>query len=36
MLKACVVGMGPIGNIHADVYRQLPNVDFVAFCDFIP
>ena len=28
--------MGPIGNIHADVYRQLPNVELSAVCDILP
>ena len=28
--------MGPIGNIHADVYRQLPNAELTAVCDIIP
>lgn len=33
MLKVCVIGMGPIGNMHADVYRSLPEVDLAAVCD---
>ena len=33
MLRACVIGMGPIGNNHAAVYQSLPNVELVAVCD---
>jgi len=33
MLKACVIGMGHIGHLHADVYRQLPNAELTATCD---
>ena len=33
MLKACVIGMGPIGNIHATVYKDMPNVELAALCD---
>ena len=36
MLRACIIGMGPVGNIHADVYRQLTNAELVAVCDVIP
>ena len=36
MLKACVIGMGPIGNNHATVYRDMPNVELAAVCDRIP
>jgi len=28
--------MGPIGNIHADVYRQYPKTELAAVCDIIP
>jgi len=33
MLRVCVIGMGPIGNIHSTVYKSLPNVELVAVCD---
>jgi predicted dehydrogenase len=33
MLQACVIGMGPIGNNHATVYRDMPNVNLAAVCD---
>src|SRR5579883_1780691 len=33
MLKACVIGMGPIGTIHAGVYTTCANAELVAVCD---
>jgi predicted dehydrogenase len=33
MLKVCIVGMGPIGNLHADIYREDPLADLTAVCD---
>ena len=36
MLKVGVVGLGNIGNIHADVYTADAHADFVAVCDIIP
>jgi len=33
MLRVCVIGMGPIGNTHATVYKALPDVELVAVCD---
>ena len=33
MLRACVIGMGPIGNIHADIYKNDPLSELVAVCD---
>ena len=33
MLKVCVIGMGPIGNTHASVYKSLPEVELAAVCD---
>lgn len=33
MLRACVIGLGPIGNNHATVYKRLPNVELVGVCD---
>jgi predicted dehydrogenase len=35
-LRACVIGMGPIGNIHSECYSKLPNVELVGVCDIIP
>lgn len=33
MLKAAVIGMGPIGNIHARVYSDCENTRLAAVCD---
>ena len=33
MLKACVIGMGPIGTIHAGVYAACDGARLVAVCD---
>ena len=33
VIKACVIGMGPIGNLHADVYRSDDLADLVGVCD---
>jgi predicted dehydrogenase len=35
MLKACVIGMGPIGTIHAGIYAACDEADLVAVCDRI-
>ena len=35
MLRVCVIGMGPIGNRHADVYRADPLTQLVGVCDII-
>ncbi len=34
-LKVAIVGMGNIGNVHAGVYQQHPDVEIVAVCDII-
>jgi len=36
MLRVCVIGMGPIGNRHADIYRSDPLAELVGVCDIIP
>lgn len=36
MLRVCVIGMGPIGNRHADNYAAFPETDLVGVCDVIP
>jgi predicted dehydrogenase len=36
MLRVCVIGMGPIGNRHADLYRADPLAQLVGVCDIIP
>ena len=35
MLRVCVIGMGPIGNRHADIYQANPLVELVGVCDII-
>ncbi len=34
-LRACVIGMGPIGNNHSITYSRLDNVSLVGVCDRI-
>jgi predicted dehydrogenase len=36
MLRTAVIGMGPIGNRHADIYRADPLAELVGVCDRIP
>ena len=33
MLRVCVVGMGPIGNLHAGLYASNPLCELVGVCD---
>jgi len=33
MQRVCVIGLGGIGNLHADIYRELPNAELVGICD---
>ena len=33
MLRSCVVGMGPIGNLHADIYKGDALADLAGVCD---
>ena len=33
MLRVCVVGMGPIGNRHCDMYKDDPLAELVGVCD---
>jgi predicted dehydrogenase len=35
MLRVCVIGMGPIGNRHADIYKANHLVDLVGVCDIL-
>lgn len=35
MIKTAVIGMGPIGNLHADIYRMNSNVELVGVCDLL-
>lgn len=34
-LRVCVIGMGPIGNIHAWAYSDCPDAELVGVCDII-
>jgi predicted dehydrogenase len=33
MLRACVIGLGPIGNRHAHIYSEDPLAELVGVCD---
>lgn len=33
MLRVAVVGLGPIGNLHSEIYQSLPQVELVGICD---
>ena len=33
MLRVCVIGLGPIGNRHADIYVENPLSELVGVCD---
>ena len=35
MLRVGIIGMGPIGNLHADMYQTSPLCELVAVCDRI-
>jgi predicted dehydrogenase len=35
MLRVCVIGLGPIGNRHADMYRADKLADLVGVCDIL-
>ena len=35
MLRVCVVGMGPIGNLHADIYQGDELSELVGVCDIL-
>ena len=36
MLRVCIIGMGPIGNTHAQIYSSLEKVQLAGVCDRIP
>ena len=36
MKRVCVVGLGPIGNLHADIYTKDTLCELVGVCDLIP
>lgn len=33
MLRVCVIGLGPVGNLHARIYREDPLAELVGVCD---
>lgn len=35
VLRVGIVGMGPIGNLHSDIYKSLPQSELVAVCDVV-
>lgn len=35
MLRVCVIGMGPIGNLHASIYKSEEISELVGVCDII-
>ena len=35
-LDVGVVGLGPIGNLHANLYADMPEVRLVGVCDILP
>ena len=35
MLRVCVVGLGHIGNLHADIYQDNSEVELVGVCDLL-
>ena len=36
MLRTCVIGLGNIGNLHADIYKADPLAELIAVCDKNP
>ena len=40
MLRVCVIGLGPIGNLHADIYQSISRseglADLAGVCDVNP
>lgn len=35
MIRVCVIGMGPIGNRHAEIYQANPLAELVGVCDVL-
>lgn len=35
MPRVAVIGLGPIGNLHADIYQAHPLAELVGVCDFL-
>jgi len=36
VIRTCVIGLGPIGNRHADIHQADPLVDLTGVCDWDP
>ena len=36
MLRVCIIGMGPIGNLHANIIKADDLAELVGVCDIIP
>jgi predicted dehydrogenase len=36
VLRVCVIGLGPIGNLHADIYKSEPLAQLAGVCDRQP
>ena len=36
VIRACVIGMGPIGNLHATIYQEDSLAELVGICDRLP
>ncbi|MHB1296275.1 MAG: Gfo/Idh/MocA family protein [Anaerolineae bacterium] len=36
MLRVCVIGLGPIGTLHARMYSEDPLAELVGVCDWLP
>jgi predicted dehydrogenase len=36
VIKVCVIGLGPIGNLHADLYRRDEMAELAGVCDIVP
>ena len=35
MLRVCVIGLGPIGNRHANIYKEDELAELVGVCDIL-
>jgi len=35
MLRVCVIGMGPIGSLHARIYNERDDCELIAVCDCV-
>ena len=35
MIRVCVIGLGPIGNLHADIYKTDEGAELAGVCDIV-